>query len=147
MQAEPVPGRPKGKGKGKGASTSKPKTASASAAPGTTVLPAARVSKIIKADRDITKCTKEAVFLVSVTAEHFVRRLADAAYTRARLDQRKVVTYKDVGGFTSLSPLEKGICALSLRNLMYCSKLLRAGSRVLLPRRQVKALLSISSLL
>lgn len=87
-----------GKGRPKGKATGKAKATSTSVkAPGTTVLPAARVSKIIKADRDITKCTKEAVFLVSVTAEHFVRRLADAAYTRARLDQRKLITYKDVG--------------------------------------------------
>lgn len=47
--------------------TRKPKQlAKPAPVPGTSSLPAARVAKIIKADKDITKCSKESIFLMSI---------------------------------------------------------------------------------
>ncbi|PWY99770.1 histone-fold-containing protein [Testicularia cyperi] len=63
---------------------------------GASVLPMARVQRIIKADRDVDICSKEATFLISMATELFIKKLTDEAYTNARLDKRKVVQYKDL---------------------------------------------------
>lgn len=63
---------------------------------GVSVLPVARVQRIIKADRDVDICSREATFLVSMATELFIKKITDEAYTNARLDKRKVVQYKDL---------------------------------------------------
>ncbi|KAJ1020694.1 hypothetical protein NDA16_004086 [Ustilago loliicola] len=75
----------------KSTSTSKPPSTR-----GTSVFPTARVSKIIKADRDVDICSKEATFLISIATEIFIKKLTDQAYTNARLDKRKHIFYKDL---------------------------------------------------
>lgn len=49
------------------ATKKKPKTTAAEASPmpGTTALPISKVSKIIKSDKEVQMCQKEAVFLIS----------------------------------------------------------------------------------
>lgn len=85
------------------ASTSAPaaQTATAAKSPvkrqrGVSVLPVARVQRIIKADRDVDICSREATFLISMATELFIKKVTDEAYTNARLDKRKVVQYKDL---------------------------------------------------
>ncbi|SPO26281.1 uncharacterized protein UTRI_02557 [Ustilago trichophora] len=56
----------------------------------------ARVARIIKADRDVDICSKEATFLISIATEIFVKKLTDEAYTNAKLDKRKHIFYKDL---------------------------------------------------
>lgn len=81
---------------------------------GHSVLPTARITKIIKADEDIGIASKEAVFLISLATvrpfspldtsrvldllsqEHFIRKLMLASYTEARLERRVAVRYNDV---------------------------------------------------
>ncbi|EST08456.1 Transcription factor CBF/NF-Y/archaeal histone [Kalmanozyma brasiliensis GHG001] len=63
---------------------------------GTSIFPTARVARIIKADRDVDICSKEATFLISLATEIFVRKLTDEAYTNAKLDKRKNIFYKDL---------------------------------------------------
>ena len=84
---------------------------------GTTLFPMARVKKLIKADRDLENMSSEATFMIAVATvrlhswpycttegaqalikqEYFVQHFMEEGYTRARLDNRKLVTYKDMG--------------------------------------------------
>ncbi|KAG8968748.1 hypothetical protein FRC03_006203 [Tulasnella sp. 419] len=64
--------------------------------PGTTLLPVARVQKIIKADKDLQAVSKEAVFLISVATEEFIKRLARAGHQQAQRDGRLTVQHKDL---------------------------------------------------
>ena len=73
--------------------------------PGTSILPTARVQRIIKADRDVDICSREATFLISAATELFVKRFTDDAYTNSRLDKRKVINYKDICKPSTLTPL------------------------------------------
>ncbi|GAA94386.1 hypothetical protein E5Q_01037 [Mixia osmundae IAM 14324] len=80
----------------KGKARARVQSAQSTAATGTSVLPVARVTKIIKADKDISICSKEAVYLISVATEFFIKKLTEAASTTARLEKRKFVQYKDL---------------------------------------------------
>ncbi|KAJ1666413.1 hypothetical protein IW140_001144 [Coemansia sp. RSA 1813] len=71
---------------------SEPTTTSA---PGTSMLPAARVRRIVKEDKDIFACGSESIFLISKATEYFVESLVREAYEFSRLDKRKTVQYKD----------------------------------------------------
>ncbi|KAN0064615.1 DNA-directed DNA polymerase epsilon, subunit C [Thecaphora frezii] len=71
-------------------------SSSSSRPKGTSIFPIARVQRIIKADRDVDICSREATFLISMATELFVKKFTDEAYTNARLDKRKVVGYKDL---------------------------------------------------
>ncbi|KAJ2858867.1 hypothetical protein GGI22_003180 [Coemansia erecta] len=71
---------------------SEPTTTSA---PGTSMLPAARVRRIVKEDKDIFACGSESLFLISKATEYFVESLVREAYEFSRLDKRKTVQYKD----------------------------------------------------
>ncbi|EPQ29323.1 uncharacterized protein PFL1_03078 [Pseudozyma flocculosa PF-1] len=84
------------KKKKKAASASKPGSSGTKRQRGTSTLPTARVQRIIKADRDVDICSREATFLISAATELFVKKFVDEAYTNARLDKRKVVSYKDM---------------------------------------------------
>ncbi|KAJ1794455.1 hypothetical protein LPJ59_004527 [Coemansia sp. RSA 2399] len=71
---------------------SEPTTTSA---PGTSMLPAARVRRIVKEDKDIFACGSDSLFLISKATEYFVESLVREAYEFSRLDKRKTVQYKD----------------------------------------------------
>lgn len=83
------------------AKTKKPK-AQAKAAPnadrppGKSLLPTARVQKIMKADKELPSCNKEAVFLISVATEEFIKRLGQAGQQQATREKRTTVQRKDV---------------------------------------------------
>ncbi|KAG8920872.1 hypothetical protein FRC01_000549 [Tulasnella sp. 417] len=64
--------------------------------PGTTLLPLARVQKIIKADKEMATTTKEAVFLIAVATEEFIKKLARAGQAQARREGRLTVQQKDL---------------------------------------------------
>ncbi|KAJ1914600.1 hypothetical protein H4219_004709 [Mycoemilia scoparia] len=63
---------------------------------GTTHLPAARVKKIVKEDRDIVACSQDALFLISKATELFIESLMHESFEFSRLDKRKTVQYKDM---------------------------------------------------
>ncbi|CBQ72406.1 conserved hypothetical protein [Sporisorium reilianum SRZ2] len=79
-----------------GPSTTSPSKSGSKSQRGVSIFPTARVARIIKADRDIDICSKEATFLISMATEIFVRKLTDEAYTNAKLDKRKHIFYKDL---------------------------------------------------
>ncbi|KAJ2750037.1 hypothetical protein GGI19_005334 [Coemansia pectinata] len=68
----------------------------AAAATGTSNLPAARVRRIIKEDKDIFACGSESLFLISRATEYFIDSLVRESYEFSRLDKRKTVQYKDM---------------------------------------------------
>jgi hypothetical protein len=80
--------------------------------PGTTIFPVARVKKIIKADKDVDTMSAEATFLIAAATvrldailfgpmltlqEYFIKHFMEEGYTKARLDKRKIVNYRDMG--------------------------------------------------
>ncbi|KAJ2745043.1 hypothetical protein GGI20_002491 [Coemansia sp. BCRC 34301] len=65
-------------------------------AAGTSNLPAARVRRIIKEDKDIFACGAESLFLISRATEYFIDSLVRESYEFSRLDKRKTVQYKDM---------------------------------------------------
>lgn len=88
--------------------------------PGTTILPLARVKRIIKEDRDVNLINPEATFCVTYATvyqhdrrgiginandltnlvllqELFIEYLVNEGLTRAKRDKRKTVYYKDLG--------------------------------------------------
>ncbi|OWZ38278.1 DNA polymerase epsilon p12 subunit [Cryptococcus neoformans c8] len=71
--------------------------------PGTTMFPVARVKKIVKADRDIDIMSSEAVFMVSVAAEYFIKHFMEEGYTKARLEKRKLINYRDMANVVARS--------------------------------------------
>ncbi|KAK1922238.1 histone-fold-containing protein [Papiliotrema laurentii] len=70
---------------------------------GTTVFPIARIRKIIKADKDLDMMTGEAVFMIAVATEYFIQHFMEEGLTKAQLDRRKLVTYKDLASVVSRS--------------------------------------------
>ncbi|CAG8590385.1 7991_t:CDS:2 [Gigaspora margarita] len=75
-----------------GASTSN----STSLITGTTVLPIARVKRIIKEDDEITMCAADATFVIAVAAELFVGHFVKQGLEKANVEKRKNVLYRDL---------------------------------------------------
>ncbi|KAJ2161260.1 hypothetical protein GGF46_001602 [Coemansia sp. RSA 552] len=71
-------------------------TFEANSAPGTAVLPAARVRRIVKEDKDIYACGSDSLYLITRATEYFVDSLVRESYEFSRLDKRKTVQYKDM---------------------------------------------------
>jgi histone H3/H4 len=81
--------------------------------PGRSLLPFARVQKIIKADKvssgnttlvidsinikEIPVVAKEATFLISLATEEFIKHLCQAAHHVAQKDKRTTVQHRDIG--------------------------------------------------
>ncbi|SGY13813.1 BQ5605_C010g05983 [Microbotryum silenes-dioicae] len=64
---------------------------------GTTMLPISKVHKIIKADKDVRLCSKEAIFLISKTTEYMLGKVTQQSYAQARSQKRaKTVKYQDL---------------------------------------------------
>lgn len=62
-----------------------------------TVFPLARVSRIVKVDKEIEMTSKDAIWTIAIATELFIRHLTDSAYTKARLDKKKkTVTFKEL---------------------------------------------------
>ncbi|GHJ89417.1 hypothetical protein NliqN6_5819 [Naganishia liquefaciens] len=72
--------------------------------PGTTGLPVARVKRILGADEDLQNIGREALFLLSIATEQFLKRMADSGYVKARMDGRKTVTLKDLSNAVKHQP-------------------------------------------
>lgn len=83
--------------------------------------PLARVSRIVKADRDVETTSKDAiwtiamatvstirerhVFLLTATMqEAFIKHMADSALAQARLDGKRIVTYKELATAVESQP-------------------------------------------
>ncbi|KAF8908995.1 histone-fold-containing protein [Gymnopilus junonius] len=64
--------------------------------PGKTLLPFARVQKIIKADKDIPIVAREATFLIAVATEEFIKRLTEAGQQVAHREKRATVQHRDI---------------------------------------------------
>ncbi|KAI8603936.1 histone-fold-containing protein [Dissophora ornata] len=65
-------------------------------AKGVTVLPVARVKRIIKEDKDVQMVSNDAVFLISLATELFLESFTSKAYNLAKMEKRKTVSYKDL---------------------------------------------------
>ncbi|KAI0720556.1 histone-fold-containing protein, partial [Cerioporus squamosus] len=63
---------------------------------GKSLLPHARVQKIMKADKDLIMVQREAAFLISRATEEFVQRIAEAAQRVAEREGRSTVQAKDL---------------------------------------------------
>ncbi|ETW81834.1 hypothetical protein HETIRDRAFT_317563 [Heterobasidion irregulare TC 32-1] len=65
---------------------------------GKSLLPLARVQRIMKADKELPIVAKEAAFLISMAAEEFIKRLAEASQ-KTSLDRdrkSKVIQQRDI---------------------------------------------------
>ncbi|GAA5936973.1 hypothetical protein JCM3775_001915 [Rhodotorula graminis] len=65
---------------------------------GESKIPVARVNRIVKADKEVRLCSKEAVFLISKATEFMIARMSQQAYQHARLAKKssKLVKYADL---------------------------------------------------
>ncbi|KZT40654.1 hypothetical protein SISSUDRAFT_1043989 [Sistotremastrum suecicum HHB10207 ss-3] len=63
--------------------------------PGKSLFPMARVQRILKADEELPSCAREAVVLISIATEEFIKRLALAGHLQAKREQRLTVAPKD----------------------------------------------------
>ncbi|KAK5186062.1 hypothetical protein LTR44_002111 [Exophiala sp. CCFEE 6388] len=65
---------------------------------GSSVLPLARVKKIIAMDEDIAQCSTTAAFAISIATEEFVRYLAEQAHNVVKSERkpRRNIAYKDI---------------------------------------------------
>ncbi|KIL67912.1 hypothetical protein M378DRAFT_987971 [Amanita muscaria Koide BX008] len=64
--------------------------------PGKSLLPFSRVQKIIKADKDIPMVARDAVFLISLATEEFIKRFCEAAQKVAEREKRATVQHRDI---------------------------------------------------
>ncbi|ORY31650.1 histone-fold-containing protein [Naematelia encephala] len=71
--------------------------------PGTTIFPISRIKRIIRADKELDMMTSEATFMVSVAAEYFIKHFMEEGYTKARLEKRRIVNYKDMAAVVARS--------------------------------------------
>ncbi|WRT70029.1 uncharacterized protein IL334_007022 [Kwoniella shivajii] len=70
---------------------------------GTTIFPLSRIKKIIKADKELENMSSEATFMIAVATEYFVKHFMEEGYTKARLEKRKIVNYKDLAAVVARS--------------------------------------------
>ncbi|GAA5981474.1 hypothetical protein JCM11641_004774 [Rhodosporidiobolus odoratus] len=74
-------------------------------APGTNAIPLARVGKVVKADREVRVCSKEALFLITKATELMLGKITTQAYHNARMDKRqKMVRYSDLDAAVHNNP-------------------------------------------
>jgi len=64
--------------------------------PGETYIDQQRVEKIIKAHGDMLPPSKDAVFLISLAAEEFIKRLAHTGWQHAEIENRKGILQRDI---------------------------------------------------
>lgn len=73
--------------------TSKPQGSGSSHS---SILPLARIKKIMKADPELNKCTPDSVLATAISTELFLEWLATTAAEIARTDNRKTIKYDDL---------------------------------------------------
>ncbi|OCF34241.1 DNA polymerase epsilon p12 subunit [Kwoniella heveanensis BCC8398] len=81
----------------------KPRQSLAEKQLGTTLFPISRIKRIVKADKELENMSNEAVFMVAVATEYFVKHFMEEGYTKARLEKRKIVNYKDLASVVARS--------------------------------------------
>ncbi|KAI8066260.1 histone-fold-containing protein [Gilbertella persicaria] len=64
--------------------------------PGNTMLPLARVKRVIKEDKDVSLINAEATFCIAYATELFMEYLVTEAFNKAKKEKRKTVYYKDL---------------------------------------------------
>ncbi|KZT11973.1 uncharacterized protein LAESUDRAFT_754502 [Laetiporus sulphureus 93-53] len=64
--------------------------------PGKSHLPFSRVQKILKADKELPLVQREAVWLISVATEEFIKRMAEAVERMAARERRTTAQQRDV---------------------------------------------------
>ncbi|KAL9554149.1 hypothetical protein MBANPS3_002949 [Mucor bainieri] len=64
--------------------------------PGTTMLPLARIKRVIKEDKDVSLINAEATFCIAYATELFMEYLVTEAFSKAKKEKRKTVYYKDL---------------------------------------------------
>ncbi|OKL61162.1 hypothetical protein UA08_03544 [Talaromyces atroroseus] len=72
--------------------------ADSDAATGQTVLPLARIKKIIQLDEEIAQCSHNATFLIAMATELFIQYIAEQGYNVVKSERkpRKTIQYKDL---------------------------------------------------
>ncbi|ODV60269.1 DNA polymerase epsilon noncatalytic subunit, partial [Ascoidea rubescens DSM 1968] len=70
---------------------------------GTTVLPLARIKKILKFHPSHISCNEATVFATAIATELFVQYLTEQALINARIEKRKKLTYKDFSQAASVN--------------------------------------------
>ncbi|CDO71442.1 hypothetical protein BN946_scf184909.g36 [Trametes cinnabarina] len=65
--------------------------------PGHTLLPQDKVENILDAEGAGAHMSKEAVFMLSIATEEFVKKLAEAGYKQTTSENRQHVQYRDLG--------------------------------------------------
>ncbi|KAI8364954.1 histone-fold-containing protein [Blakeslea trispora] len=64
--------------------------------PGNTMLPLARVKRVIKEDKDVSLINAEATFCIAYATELFMEYLVTEAFSKAKQEKRKTVYYRDL---------------------------------------------------
>ncbi|EIN12889.1 histone-fold-containing protein [Punctularia strigosozonata HHB-11173 SS5] len=64
--------------------------------PGKSLFPVARVQRILKADKELPMIARDAVFLISLATEEFVKRLSEEGQKAAERSQRTTVQQRDI---------------------------------------------------
>ncbi|CAL1713252.1 unnamed protein product [Somion occarium] len=72
--------------------------------PGRSVIPLAKVEGILEADGEGEFLSKEAIYLLTVATEEFVKRLAQAGQRQASSSKRLQVNYRDLASTTHQHP-------------------------------------------
>lgn len=73
----------------------KPRPKPAERTPGETQLPLSRVQKIMKTDSDLLPVSKEALHMISVATEEFLKKLTKATHKQAHAQRRTMINYRD----------------------------------------------------
>ncbi|KAI0661910.1 hypothetical protein C8Q70DRAFT_1043164 [Cubamyces menziesii] len=68
--------------------------------PGQTLLPQDKVDNILQAEGAGPHMSKEAVFMLSVATEEFIKKLAEAGYRQTLSENRQHVQYRDMANLT-----------------------------------------------
>lgn len=65
----------------------------------------ARVKKIIATDDDISNCSNNAAFMITIAAEMFLQHLVEQSYNVVKSERkpRRNIQYRDVGKRLSIS--------------------------------------------
>ncbi|EMD39970.1 hypothetical protein CERSUDRAFT_92455 [Gelatoporia subvermispora B] len=90
-------------GGGGGAGKTRPRR-SGERVPGHTLLPQARLENILHADGSGGQLSKEALFMLSVATEEFLKRFAAAGLREANAARRAVVNYRDIAQVAHAQP-------------------------------------------
>lgn len=64
--------------------------------PSNSIFPLARISRIVKVDKEIEMTSKDAIWTIATATELFIKHLTDSAYAKARLDKKRTITYKEL---------------------------------------------------